>query len=239
MFKKKQAVETSGKSDPGLSKPVGGSPYLDARQEWLERYGSYIQRAAHWRMAAFGSMLLAGAALAACIVMAGQYKVVPYMAAIDDLGRVAVSRADVAAPPPVRLIQAELANFIITWRTVTADLDLQKKNLSRLSYFAAGAAKGQIREWFEQNNPYQIIKDNKLVQLNIKGLPHQVSQDSWRVEWTETIRNFQGGLMESNNYEATLTIAVVPPDTEEKVLKNPGGIYVTNLTFSRVIDTPK
>ena len=31
----------------------GGNPYLDGRQEWLERYGSYISRAAQWRMVAF------------------------------------------------------------------------------------------------------------------------------------------------------------------------------------------
>ena len=39
----------------------GGSPYLDGREEWLERYGSYINRAAQWRMVAFLCLLITGA----------------------------------------------------------------------------------------------------------------------------------------------------------------------------------
>ena len=40
-FSKKKApsIETAGK---------GHNPYLNARQEWLERYGGYISRAAQW-----------------------------------------------------------------------------------------------------------------------------------------------------------------------------------------------
>ena len=34
-------------------KAGSGNPYLNGREEWLERYGSYISRAAQWRMAAF------------------------------------------------------------------------------------------------------------------------------------------------------------------------------------------
>ena len=45
--------------------PGGGNPYLNGREEWLERYGSYISRAAQWRMVAF--FCLIQAEIAACI----------------------------------------------------------------------------------------------------------------------------------------------------------------------------
>jgi type IV secretion system protein VirB5 len=38
----------------------------------------------------------------------------------------------------------------------------------------AGSAKGVLREWYEANNPYEIAK-NKLVHVEIKGLPLPVS----------------------------------------------------------------
>lgn len=33
------------------------NPYLDGREEWLERYGSYISRAAQWRTFGFVALL--------------------------------------------------------------------------------------------------------------------------------------------------------------------------------------
>ena len=33
--------------------------YVDARQEWMERYGSYIAQARTWRLMAFASTLSA------------------------------------------------------------------------------------------------------------------------------------------------------------------------------------
>jgi len=67
-FKKK--TETS---PPGSMPDKGGNPYLNGREEWLERYGSYISRATQWRMVAFICLLLTAvsisgnAEIAACI----------------------------------------------------------------------------------------------------------------------------------------------------------------------------
>ena len=53
IFSKKKApsIETAGK---------GHNPYLNARQEWLERYGGYISRAAQWRTVAFFCLIITG-----------------------------------------------------------------------------------------------------------------------------------------------------------------------------------
>lgn len=213
------------------------NPYLSGREEWLERYGGYIQRAAQWRLAALLSLLVAAGAVAATVVMSAQYKVVPYVVEVDRLGRTAaVARADLASPVPQRLIQAALADFVVNWRTVTADLDLQQRMVERLAFFTAGAAKGQLRQWYEAHNPYQRAKQGKLVQAAVKGLPLPVSKESWRVEWTETVRNHAGALMEEpQTWEATLSIQVQPPMTDEQIIRNPGGVFVTNVAFSKTL----
>lgn len=220
-----------------LAAAPGQNPYLNGREEWLERYGNYIKRAAQWRLMAVFCLLLAAGSVAANVIMAAQYKVVPYIVEVDRIGQAAaVSRADQASPAPKRLIQAELANVIMNWRTVTADLDLQKKMVERLSYFMVGSAKGQMRQWYEANNPFDRAKEGKLVQVSIKGLPLPVSQDSWRVEWTETVRGHTGAvLVDPQTFEATLTVQLQPPATDAQVMQNPGGIAITGLSFSRVL----
>lgn len=236
-FKQKsKALESSTASHS----PDRHNPYLDGRREWLERYGSYISRAAQWRSFALICLLLLGGSLAGNIIQAMQVKAIPYIVEVDKLGKAAVAyRAEQASETPVRLIQADIASFIINWRTVTADIELQKQMIQRLSYFVAGSAKGVLKEWFSKNNPYEIAKDNKLVHVEIKSLPLPVSANSWRVEWTETLRTHAGVTIGTQNYEATASIMIKTPGSEAVMLQNPGGVYITSLSASRVFQDIK
>ena len=230
-FKKK--TETS---PPGSMSDKGGNPYLNGREEWLERSGSYISRAAQWRMVAFICLLLTAVSITGNVIQASQVKTVPYIIEVDKLGKSSVvARADRASSTPQRLIQAEIAACISNWRTVTADVELQQKMIERLSFFMAGSAKGVLREWYEANNPYEIAKSGKLVHVEIKGLPLPVSSDSYRVEWVETVRSHAGVLLDSHAYEATVTIQINPPTVDAVLLRNPGGVYITSLSAGKVV----
>ena len=218
------------------SKTEISNPYLQAREEFFDSVGYPVRAAAQWRLAAFISFLLLAISLAGNVIQAAQEKVVPYVVAVDKLGAaLAVKRADHASPTPVTVIQAELANLIVNWRTVTADLDLQARMIDRLSGFARGAAKGVLTEWFEKNNPVARARSGRLVSVNVKGLPLPVSQNSWRIEWRETVRNHVGVTVEDTQYEATLTVALQPPKTDAEILRNPGGVYITELSFGTVL----
>lgn len=127
----------------------GENPYLNGRREWLERYGSYISRASNWRMVAFISLMIATLSIFCNVIQANQVKTIPYIIEVDKLGKSSVvNRADRASSAPLRLIQADIASCITDWRTVTADVELQKQMISRLSYYFAGAAKGILKEWY-------------------------------------------------------------------------------------------
>jgi len=228
IFKKKSPA-------PVQSAGLGHNPYINGREEWLERYGSYISRAAQWRVAAFLCLILTGLSLTGNVIQARQVKTVPYIIEVDNLGAIgAVARADRASSTPKRLIQASIAMCISDWRTVTADVELQRKMIERLSFYMAGSAKGVLREWYEANNPFEIAK-NKLVHVEIKGLPLPVSPDSYRVEWMETVRSHAGVLLDSHVYEATATIQINPPAADAVLLRNPGGIYITALSAGKVV----
>jgi type IV secretion system protein VirB5 len=209
---------------------------MNAKREWFEANGSIIAAAAHWRIVAVLALILGLLAAAGNIVQLNQQKVVPYVVAVDTLGNsLAVSRADMATPTPTRVIQAELANLIISWRTVTADLDVQSRMVDRLSSFARGSAKGVLTEWFAANNPVVRAKKGQLVSVNVKSVPLPVSQNSWRIEWTETLRNHVGVALDTARYEATMTVDIQPPITDEEILRNPGGVYVVELSFGKIL----
>jgi len=212
-----------------------GNPYLNGRDEWLERYGSYISRAHQWRVMGF---LLAFALLVSVsgnVIQAQQVKTIPYIIEVDNLGKAAVvARADRASSTPKRLIQASIAACITDWRTVTADVELQRRMIERLSFFTAGSAKGVLREWYEANNPFEIAR-NRLVHVEVRGLPLPVSPNSYRVEWVETVRSHAGVLLDANTFEATVTIQINPPTTDAVLLRNPGGVYITAISAGRVV----
>lgn len=213
-----------------------GNPYVDGHAEWQEMFGGYVHQAFVWRIIAVACLVITGLSVYGNLVQARQFKVVPYIVQMDRLGRVnAVGRADAAIPAPRPLIQAELAQVVTNWRTVTADMDLQRRMVDRLASFTTGSAQGYLTEWYAANNPYKTAKDGKLIQVDIKGLPLPVSADSWRVEWTETIRNHVGNYLQAATYEATMKIKIVPPDTDSKIMANPGGIWVTEISYSKVL----
>ncbi|MBQ4132742.1 MAG: type IV secretion system protein [Desulfovibrionaceae bacterium] len=228
-FKKKDTQQTDARL------PKVDNPYLNGRAEWLERYGDYIAQARNWRLFAFFCVVVTIISICGNVVQASHYKVVPYVVEVDRLGRAqAVSRAENAAVSPQRLIQAEIATFVTNWRSVTPDRNLQSRMIERLSHFMAGAARGEIREWFALNNPYERAGKGQIVQVEVKGLPLSVSSDSWRIEWKESLRSHNGALLDQTSYEATVTIMLEPPTDEAKILANPGGIYITAISASKV-----
>ena len=60
----------------------------------------------------------------------------------------------------------------------------------------------------------------------------RASPDSFRIAWTE--RRYQdGSLARTERWTAILTISVQPPRTTERLRKNPLGIYVHAINWSR------
>lgn len=237
IFKKKEPMEKDEALDePAPGKSNGSNPYLNAREEWLERYGNYINRAAQWRMAAFIALAIACLSVTGNIIQLNQEKITRYFVAVDELGKVAAAKMDgPAGQTPSRVIQAEIATAIENWRTVTVDTELQKRMIGSLTAHTAGAAKGVLKQWYDQNNPFEIAKSGKLINVTIKGLPLPVSRGSYRVEWTEIVRNHQGVELMRNDYEAIATVEIINPNDEATMLKNPGGVYISNLSAGKII----
>lgn len=224
IFKKKKQMEAFD------------SPFLRAKDEWFERYGSYIAMASFWRVLALLCILSLMGSLFLNYSQMNQNKIIPYIVEVDKLGNAsAIKPLLTTGEVPQRLIQAEIVNVITNWRTVTADLELQKRIVSKLTTFLGGSARGVIREWYDANPPFERAT-KILVSIDVTSLPLPVSADSWRVSWIETIRNHMGNTIETVTYEATVSIIVVPPKNEQEIINNPGGIILTNINYGKILN---
>ena len=235
LLKKTRKTAPPDENGAAAEKERAFSPFLAAKQEWLERYGDYIRARDSWRLTALLALIIACASLAGNWHQHIQTKVTPYIVEVDKVGNISAVRAlqpDGAVPR--RVIQAEIVNIITNWRTVTADIELQKKLVSKLAAYIGGSARGTIQEWYQQNNPYQRA-EKVLVSVEATGLPLPVSSDSWRISWIETTRNHTGATLDVIQYEATVSIVLVPPKTEAQIIANPGGILVTGLNFGKLL----
>ncbi len=58
---------------------VPENPYLAARQEWTERYGSYVRAAAAWRIVGILGLTMAVIGFGYAMYLSTQAKLVPYV----------------------------------------------------------------------------------------------------------------------------------------------------------------
>jgi type IV secretion system protein VirB5 len=211
------------------------NPYLIARREWDERYGSLITRARNWRFVAF---LCAAAALvqsAGLVALSMRSKVVPYIVAVDSLGRqIAAVSAEQATPTDDRLKRAALFDWISDLRTVTNDPVAQRKAIDRVYARVANGSQAMtlISEYYRNDPPHKRAQ-SETVSIDVQAvLP--TSDRTYQVEWIENTRDVQGQVKSEERWKGAFTIVLNPPTDELLAHVNPLGIYVTTVSWTRV-----
>jgi hypothetical protein len=90
------------------------NPYLAARREWDERYGHLISRERNWRLMAILSSLVALFSIGGMIRLSTKSHIVPFVVAMDSLGRTAAAgAAEETSPTDDRLKRATLFNWVL------------------------------------------------------------------------------------------------------------------------------
>jgi type IV secretion system protein VirB5 len=231
-----------GKATPATAEAVASAdlkqgqlnPYVEARREWNERYGEYIQQAHHWRLAAIVCALVAMISVSGIVYIGGQSKVVPYVVEVDKLGvATAVARADHAASVDPKVLKASLARFVADWRTVTVDRVAQKGAVDRVyAMLPSGSiALHKMNDYFKAHNPF-VIAANRSVAIAVTNLL-PISDRTWQVEWQEVTRDGRGAVQGSLRMKASIIVGITPPTDESLILINPLGVYVTDLNWSQ------
>jgi type IV secretory pathway TrbF-like protein len=212
------------------------SPYLVARREWDERYGGLIKRAQQWRATAILALLVALAEAIVIIGVATRPRIAPYVVAVDSLGRVAAAgTADRNSPVAERMKQAAITQWVQEMRGVTSDGLAERAAIDHV-YAMIGsqsAAQTIVTDYYRANQPFER-GSRETVQVEVNAILSN-STHSYEVDWTETQRTLDGKPISSDRWKGIFTVAI-NPSTDEAVLRvNPFGIYVMDITWSKVL----
>lgn len=216
--------------------PEPVTPYQKAAQVWDERVGSARVQAANWRAMAFGCLALAGLGAAGLIWQAGRSTVTPYVVEVDRTGEVrAVADATVAYTPTDAQIAFHLARFITDVRAVSIDpIVVRRAWLEAYDFTTDRGAQG-LNEYARENDPFARVGQTS-VTVDVASVV-RASPTSFQIRWSEK-SYADGALVATERWTAIAAIVVQPPRTEERLRKNPLGIYVNGLSWSRDLSTP-
>ena len=212
------------------------NPYIAARREWDERYGNLITRAKNWRLAAFIALAVALVQGAGLIALSLRSKVVPYVVAVDNLGRVIASgAAEETSVADDKLKRAALYQWVSNLRMVSIDGVAQRKAIDRVYAMIANGSPAQVTigDYYRNDPPHDRAR-TRTVDVDVKAV-FATSDKSFEVEWIETARSLAGQLQSEERWKGSVTIAVNPPSEERLVRMNPLGVYVTNVSWSKVL----
>lgn len=211
--------------------PEPETPYQKAAQAWDERIGSARVQAKNWRLMALGGLALIAGLAGALVWQSARGTVVPWVVQVDRLGQaqtVAPAVADFRPTDPQ--IAWHLARFIEQVRSIPADPIIVRQNWLRAYDFTTDRGALALNDYARANDPFGRVGRTQ-VAVEISSVI-RASDDSFRVAWVE--RTFENGqLAKTERWTAILTLVVQPPRDAERLRKNPLGIFIHAINWSR------
>lgn len=215
--------------------PEPVTPYQKAAQVWDERLGSARVQAHNWRLMAFGCLLLASALAGGLVWLAGQSRITPYVVEVDQQGTVrTVGPAIEPYEPRDAQIAYHLARFVANVRSLSIDPVMVRQNWLQAYDYATDRAANTLNEYARQNDPFTAIGE-KTVSVEVTSVV-RASDQSFEMRWIEQVF-VNGSLARTERYTGFLSIVLQPPRNVDVLRKNPLGIYVHDLNWSRDLDT--
>lgn len=209
------------------------NPYIAARQEWNERYGSYVRAANAWRLVGVTSMVMALVSTSYALLQSTQVKLVPYIVEVDKLG----TAASAGAPQQIeyadpRVVRATLGAFISNFRSVTPDAVVQKGYIDRTYAMlrTSDPATEKINGWFRSSSPFEKAK-TATVAIEVNNIV-ALSPQSWQIDWTEFERDRKGKETAVRRFRGVATVTLTPPQDEATIRLNPIGLYLRDFDWT-------
>jgi type IV secretion system protein TrbF len=211
--------------------PEPETPYQRAAQAWDDRIGSTRVQAKNWRLMAFGSLILSCGLAGGLVWQSTHGTVVPWVVQVDKLGEAqAVAPAVADYRPSDPQIAWYLAHFIAMVRSLPADPIIVRENWLKAYDFTTTAGAVALNDYARANDPFASLGKQQ-VAIDVSSVI-RASADSFRVAWVEH-RYQDGALAGTTRWTAILTIAIQPPTDADRLRKNPLGIYVNAINWSK------
>tara|TARA_Y100001001_G_scaffold44558_1_gene39636 strand:+ start:199 stop:903 length:705 start_codon:yes stop_codon:yes gene_type:complete len=215
--------------------PQPATPYQSAAQVWDERIGSARVQAKNWRLMAFGCLVLALLMAGGLLWRSAQSIVTPYVVEVDQAGQVrAVGEAATPYRPNDAQTAHHIARFIMLVRSLSTDPIVVRQNWLAAYDYTTDKGAAVLNDYARTHDPFaRIGKESVTVQITSVV---RASDSSFNVRWTE--RRYVNGADEGlERWTAVVSIVLQTPRTEDRLRKNPLGIYINGLSWSRELDT--
>jgi type IV secretion system protein VirB5 len=215
--------------------PQPATPYQAAQQAWDERIGSARVQASNWRLMAFGCLALALLMAGGLVWRSAQSIVTPYVVEVDNGGQVrAVGEAATPYRPNDAQIAHHLARFVTLVRSLSIDPIVVRQNWLDAYDYTTDRGAAVLNDYARVNDPFaRVGKETVTVQITSVV---RASDASFQMRWTE--RRYVNGVAAGlERWTAMASIVLKTPRTEERLRRNPLGIYVNGLSWSRELDS--
>ncbi len=211
--------------------PEPETPYQKAAQVWDERIGSARVQAKNWRLMAFGCLMLSGGLASGLVWQSLRGTVTPWVVQVDHLGQAqAVAPADGSYQPTDPQIAFHLARFIEDVRGLPADGIVLRQDWLRAYDFTTDRGAAALNNYARTNDPFANL--GKLqISVEVSSVI-RASPASFRVAWIQ--RSYENGsLSATERWTAILTVVIDTPRDADRLRKNPLGVYVNAINWSK------
>jgi type IV secretion system protein VirB5 len=207
------------------------TPYQRAGQVWDERIGSARVQARNWRLMAFGCLALTTLTSGALVWQSERGTVIPWVVQVDKLGQAqAVAPATAGYRPTDPQIAWHLAQFIEDVRSIPADPVVLRQNWLQAYDYVTDKGALALNDYARADDPFAKLGKTQ-VSVEISSVI-RASPSSFRVAWIER-RYDDGQLISTEHWSAILTVVLQPPTDADQLRKNPLGVFVHALNWSK------
>jgi type IV secretory pathway TrbF-like protein/sugar phosphate permease len=204
------------------------TPYEKAICSWTERLASARLQTRNWRLAAVGSMSLAIMLGLALAISAGRAAVTPYVLQVDRLHEIHAAGPPNSTPSDAQIAYL-LARFIKNIRSLSTDpIVVRAKWNDALNYVTEQGAQA-LNDYAHDADPFAKIGLRPVVVEVIYVI--RSSKNSFELRWKE--ETYASGTIATTEYFTGIAEVVFKPANPDETLKNPLGLYVHTLTWSR------
>jgi type IV secretion system protein VirB5 len=211
--------------------PLAETPYQRAGQVWDDRIGSARVQAKNWRLAFFGQLALSVALAGGLVWQSAHGSITPWVVQVDKLGRAeAVASAVADYRPTDPQIAWHLAHFIAEVRSLPADPIVLRQNWLDAYNYVTDRGALALNDYARIADPFSKVGKSQ-VAVDVSSVI-RASDDSFRVAWIE--RHYvDDALASTERWSAILTITIQTPTDADRLKKNPLGVYVHALNWSK------
>ena len=211
--------------------PEPETPYHRAGQVWDDRIGSARVQARNWRLAFFGMLALSGSLAGGLVWQSARSSVTPWVVEVDKLGAArTVAPAETGFRPSDPQIAWHLAHFIGQVRSLPADPVVLRLNWLEAYNFVTDKGALALNDYARAADPFGRIGRSQ-VSVDIVSVI-RASDDSFRITWVER-RYVDDALATTERWSAIVTVVLQTPTDAERLKKNPLGIYVHAINWSK------